>query len=163
MIKRGDYKVDWHDEQFIRELVATSVSQSDVLRKLNLVPASNAVTLRKYIKRYNIDISHFTPYTARTVNGTSKLSLDEILVENSTRVDRYGLKKRLVQEGILSYECDLCGNEGLWNGKPLTLQLEHRNGINNDHRRENLCFLCPNCHTQTSTFAGRNKQGKKNK
>ena len=38
----------------------------------------------------------------------------------------------------------------------LTLQLDHINGINNDNRKENLRFLCPNCHSQTDTFAGRN-------
>ena len=38
----------------------------------------------------------------------------------------------------------------------LTLQLDHINGINNDNRKENLRFLCPNCHSQTNTFAGKN-------
>ena len=49
-----------------------------------------------------------------------------------------------------------CGNEGFWNGKKLVLQLEHKNGIHNDHRVENLCFLCPNCHSQTDTYSGKN-------
>lgn len=46
-----------------------------------------------------------------------------------------------------------------WNGQPLVLQLEHKNGINNDNRLENLAFICPNCHSQTPTYAGRNSVG----
>ena len=45
--------------------------------------------------------------------------------------------------------------EPLWNGIPLVLQLDHINGINNDNRIENLRFLCPNCHSQTTTFSGK--------
>jgi hypothetical protein len=53
-------------------------------------------------------------------------------------------------------KCEICeiGNE--WNGKPLTLQLDHINGIHLDNRIENLRILCPNCHSQTATFCGRN-------
>ena len=46
----------------------------------------------------------------------------------------------------------------LWNGKPLTLQLHHINGNNRDNRLENLTFLCPNCHSQTDNFSGKNTE-----
>lgn len=42
-----------------------------------------------------------------------------------------------------------------WGGKPLVLRLDHINGVNRDHRLENLRFLCPNCDSQTATFCGR--------
>ena len=84
--------------------------------------------------------------------------MDDILVENSTYLNRTALKERIIKEKILEYKCAICGNEGTWNGSPLTLQLDHINGINNDHRIENLRFLCPNCHSQTETFSGRNKR-----
>ena len=52
------------------------------------------------------------------------------------------------------YACTTCGiNE--WQGKPLTLHLDHINGINNDNRIENLRLLCPNCHSQTETYGRR--------
>jgi 5-methylcytosine-specific restriction endonuclease McrA len=50
----------------------------------------------------------------------------------------------------------LCGQQPMWNGKQLVLILDHINGINNDNRLENLRLLCPNCNSQTPTFAGRN-------
>jgi hypothetical protein len=83
------------------------------------------------------------------------LSLDKVLVEKST-YNRWYLKKRLVAEGLLVYECEKCHNKGSWLGESLSLQLEHKNGINDDNRINNLCFLCPNCHSQTDTFSGRN-------
>ena len=55
-------------------------------------------------------------------------------------------------------ECAICGIGPVWCDQPLVLQLDHINGVNNDNRIENLCYLCPNCHSQTPTFAGRNSR-----
>ena len=82
-----------------------------------------------------------------------------ILVINST-YSRTNLKPRLISENILEYKCIECGNTGEWNGKPITLQLDHVNGVYNDNRVENLRFLCPNCHSQTDTFRSKNKSKK---
>lgn len=88
-----------------------------------------------------------------------KYQLEEILVENSPAT-RKTLIDYLVRYNILEYKCAICGNKGEWNGSALTLQIDHINGIRNDHRKENLRWLCPNCHSQTDTFTGRNKTKK---
>jgi 5-methylcytosine-specific restriction endonuclease McrA len=85
--------------------------------------------------------------------------LDDVMIENSS-YPRRSLKRRLLRYGILEYKCVLCDNNGSHNGQPLTLQLDHINGINNDHRLENVRLLCPNCHTQQDTYAGKNKPRK---
>lgn len=56
----------------------------------------------------------------------------------------------------IPYQCETCGSDGSWLGKKLALQLDHRNGKNNDNRIENLRYLCPNCHAITESFCGRN-------
>lgn len=66
-------------------------------------------------------------------------------------------RARIIKDNLLEYRCEICGNDGEWLGKSLSLHLDHINGIANDHRLENLRFLCPNCHNQTSTYAGKRK------
>ena len=85
----------------------------------------------------------------------------EILTVNSSYA-RHALKRRLTAELILDYKCGICGNTGIWNNVKLSLQLDHVNGIYNDNRIENLRFLCPNCHSQTDSYAGKNIIGKSN-
>lgn len=63
-----------------------------------------------------------------------------------------------MDENLIPYKCMECGLENEWNNKKISLQLEHKNGINNDNRLENLGFLCPNCHSQTDSYAGKNKK-----
>jgi protein-arginine kinase activator protein McsA len=60
-------------------------------------------------------------------------------------------------------KCFECGNKGQWNDKILTLELEHIDGNRNNNKRDNLKWLCPNCHSQTQTYRknNRNKISKK--
>lgn len=144
------------DEEFIA-LVATADSYSDILRKLNLTTrgGSSLAILKRRITELNCSTKHFGQKAA--INAPNiKYALDDILVENSTYMNIARLKIRLVKEKRLEYKCALCGISE-WQGHPLSLQLDHINGKHNDHRIENLRFLCPNCHSQTETYAGKNK------
>ena len=132
-----------------------SNSYAECSRKLGYTDkgshGSDAVKAR--CNELNLIPSHFNR-SGRS--NTAKYTLDEILIENSPYANRTKLKERLVNEQRIKYECALCGNKGEWNGLPLVLQLDHINGVNNDHRIENLRLLCPNCHSQTETFSGKN-------
>lgn len=59
------------------------------------------------------------------------------------------------------YACSGCGTGPEWRGHPMTLELDHANGDPRDNRRQNLRWMCPNCHSQTQTFKGRNSRGVK--
>jgi len=87
---------------------------------------------------------------------TNRIPLAEILDGKYPNYGTNQLKKRLIRERVLLNVCDDCGLENIWNGKTITLQLDHINGIANDHRLCNLHILCPNCHSQTTTFSGKN-------
>lgn len=74
--------------------------------------------------------------------------------------DRHHVKGRLLRAGLLNNECGICGLTN-WRGLPLTMHLDHINGVRDDHRLENLRMLCPNCHSQTETYGGRNANRRK--
>lgn len=65
------------------------------------------------------------------------------------------IKERLFESKIKDYCCEIC-KISEYNGNHITLQLHHINGNNKDNRIENLQILCPNCHSQTENYAGKN-------
>jgi len=93
--------------------------------------------------------------TIKDLHKFNKIPIEEILVEKST-YQTSKLSKRLREAKLLEYKCSSCGLGDTWNNQNLTLHIDHINGISDDHRLSNLRFLCPNCHSQTSTYCGRN-------
>lgn len=143
------------DEEF-RNIIASNYSYSDCLRALGLGTKGGSSTdiLKRRIKELNCSIDHFNREKAEV---NIKYDLKDILIKDSPYLNIARLKKRLISQGILEYKCAICGLKE-WQNKPISLQLDHINGNNNDHRIENLRLLCPNCHSQTITFAGKNKK-----
>lgn len=142
---------DISNEDFIN-IVKNSNTYSDVLRKCGYKNIGNTTTIKKRIALLNLSVEHFVKYIIPTQN---KIPLSEILVENSTYNHNNEIKFKLINELNWEYKCKICGiNE--YNGKKLSLELDHINGNNKDNRITNLQILCPNCHSQTNTFRGRN-------
>lgn len=96
----------------------------------------------------------------KSVNaGRVKARPREKPLEELKPQSRGALKKRLIKLGI-PYRCALCGIS-TWNEKPLTLQLDHIDGDHQNRVLENWRLLCPNCHSQTDTFCGKNVRRKR--
>lgn len=131
---------------------------SEVLKKIGLRAAGGShATIKSYIKKYNLDTSHFKndQGSINLEKGRKKIDLVDILVENST-YSRSALKNRLYNLNLKKRECEKCGQGEEWNGEHMSLILDHINGVNNDNRIVNIRILCPNCNATLPTHAGRN-------
>lgn len=83
-----------------------------------------------------------------------KTWIDKLLAKPFDELGWDSIRKVVIHEQ--HGNCNRCGIDS-WLGKPITLEIDHINGINSDNRRENLEGLCPNCHSVTDTWRGRNK------
>lgn len=145
----------------LQQIIYSCETLADILRKLNLKPSGNYKTLKTRLNSEKFDFSHIKlgldTNKGRKLGSTNKIPLNQILVENSTYLGGgRTLKPRLIKAGLLENKCYKCNIGPEWNGEKLSLQLDHINGVHNDNRIDNLRLLCPNCHSQTPTFSGRN-------
>lgn len=159
-MRRGGRKRRWTDDQ-LREAVKSAKSVYGVFRHMGLkVGGGQHFLVKQRIKALGLDTSHFSGQgwnRGMKVPTKPVLSFEEILVRDSPYSSGTDLKRRLIAAGMLENRCALCGLLPEWQGKALVMRLDHINGIRNDHRLLNLRLLCPNCDSQTPTFAGRNK------
>lgn len=143
-------------ERFIKE--STSIAQ--VLKRCGLnATGANYITIKNRVAALKLDISHFTGaghLKGKTHSWAKIRPLSEILVKDSTYTSSNHLRLRLIKEGVFEQKCYECGLTD-WRGKPVSFALEHKNGTHSDNRLENLTILCPNCHSQTPTYSGKNK------
>ncbi len=158
-----------YEKESLTLIIKESSSFSEVLRKLGLkCNGGNHRTLTTKITLHSLNTDHFTgqrwakAQTSETSESIRKIAAkirrtnEEVFVENSPVTEGSRLKKRLIDLGRED-KCSTCGLT-TWLDKPITLHVDHINGINNDNRVENLQFLCPNCHQQTDTWGNKNSR-----
>lgn len=133
-------------EEEIRDVVTSTKTLAEAQRKLNV----NYKTFRTYAKKYDL----FLPNPSG--KGTFKSKVQTEKIRRTT-----ALKYRLWREGSKEKKCELCGLEEIWNNLTITLELHHVDGNKMNNQLSNLQILCPNCHSQTDTWCGRNKKNSK--
>jgi hypothetical protein len=145
-------------EDEFKNLVKNATSYREILKHFGFTPkGGNLKTVRNRIIECGIDDSHIK-YRSKTLNAHlfNKISDEELFRKDSADDRRKAVKRRLIENRIMDHTiCSECGMKNVWNNKPINFVLDHINGIPNDHRIENLRFLCPNCNSQTQTFCAR--------
>lgn len=143
-------------------LVNSSNSIKELVSKvgLNSSSGSNDITVKKCLEYHGIDWKELAIKGAikskKKPNYKRRLKTnDELFVKDST-TGRNVIRNRVLQDNLIPYRCAICGQEPFWNGKPMSLILDHINGIRNDHRLENLRFVCGCCNCQLETTNGKN-------
>ncbi|MFJ4337298.1 HNH endonuclease signature motif containing protein [Streptomyces sp. NPDC088915] len=154
--------VRWTRE-VLEEAVAASTNMCEVLRRLGVeVVGGQHTHISRRVRAFGIDTSHFVAST-RTENmrfNQRRRTPAEVLVEDESPHARRSTGKRIkeaLQESGVENRCALCGNEALWLGEPLSLEVDHIDGNWRNNRIENLRLLCPNCHSTTDSYRGRGK------
>lgn len=139
--------------------VDSGTSFVGILRTIGVYTVgANINTLKRRLRQDSIDHSHIpSSNIGRKFGKPIGLASTESLLVSNSNTGRNVIKRRIISESLLPYKCKECGLDPIWNAKPLSLVLDHENGIPNDHRLENLRFLCPNCNSQTPTFAGKKR------
>lgn len=158
-----------YTKELLTPIVKESTSWAHVLRTLGLKPTGgNYRNIQKWVRYHNIGTDHFcaswnkgSTYKSdpRVLAISKKISIpdSEVFIKNGRPMVGSKIVKRLLDQGW-EYKCYICGLVD-WLGKKITLHLDHINGDHCDNRKENLRFLCPNCHQQTDTW-GNSKRGR---
>jgi hypothetical protein len=129
-----------------------------VLDKLKIKPAGgNYQTIKKYIKKYKINTSHFKGQGWSKGDKIGPKRSIQTYLNNEKFIQSFKLKNRLIRENIFEHKCMNCdGTE--WQKIKIPLELHHKDGNNSNNNLSNLELLCPNCHALTDNYRGKNKK-----
>ncbi|WP_346428945.1 HNH endonuclease signature motif containing protein [Streptomyces sp. WAC 01529] len=161
-LRGGPYPKPAADE--LRRAVAQSSSIAQTLRALGKPDTSQLrALLSQWVEEDGLDTSHFLGQAhqrGRPGPTPVKTAADVLVRHSGSHRTRTALLRRALRETGVPESCDECGTPPEWNGRPMTLEVDHVNGDWSDDRRENLRLLCPNCHAVTATWCrGGRKSG----
>jgi hypothetical protein len=144
----------------VEAAVRLSTSVAETMRRLGMnYRSSHHPRFAARLVALGIDTNHFTGSGwNKGIPSNRRKTPDEVLCRKPQGCDKeetYILRRVLLEIGVPEV-CVECGQRPEWNGKPLTLEIDHIDGDNLNDERENLRFLCPNCHSQTPTYRTKN-------
>lgn len=137
--------VDMYTKEELQKIVDESSSMAEVVEKLGYKTKNgrNNDTVKKRLDKYQIE-THFYHKTPTKRTNENVFCLNSTATQHTLRV--WFFKQENINE-----ECTICGQSPIWNGKRLTMILDHINGDKHDNRLENLRLICPNCNQQLET------------
>ena len=156
-----------YTKEILEKLVKESETLSDLVRKLTLktkVHGNMVDTIKKKLIKFEINFEHFKGrgWSKGKINSNGvSLTKEEFIVNYLSKTPKRktntnNIKNYLYKFGIKENKCELCCGGDTWNGLPISNQLDHIDGNSENNELDNLRILCPNCHSQTSTFTGKN-------
>ncbi|WP_033350726.1 HNH endonuclease signature motif containing protein [Kitasatospora aureofaciens] len=152
-----------YTKELLQEAVAACRSVAGVVRYLDKRQAGGTQAhIGRRIKEFGLDTSHFTGQAhGRGKHALTRIPADRLLVQRDQQVKRIPgsrIRRALAELGRAEL-CEACGTGPEWQGRQMTLEVDHINGDWSDNRPGNLRLLCPNCHSVTPTYCRRKKGG----
>lgn len=132
------------------EEIATSVcTYSEFGNRLGYTGSTRFQVVRDIVSKFNLDVSHFC--------NPRKGKFDYSRFVYGKEIDGGRASKALI--ALRGHKCEHCGLEE-WFGEPVALEMHHIDGDRLNNVLENLQLLCPNCHSLTLNWKGRNSKRK---
>ena len=131
--------------EIILKWIADRESNSEIARRRKC----KIDTLKSYYKRMNISYSGNQSMKGKKVDPKRKSALEII---NSTSFTNSAKRVRLIEDGIKENKCECCGLSE-WMGKPIPLELHHKDFNHYNNSLDNLQILCANCHMQAHNYS----------
>lgn len=152
-------KIDWTNKNLILFAAKGKESMKDILISLGLSKrGNNYKTLKKWADIHGICLPS---YKYKPPSSFKRILSNEFIFSKNDARHSKQAKKRIIKDNLLAYVCCKCGNNGEWMEQKLVLHIDHIDGDPCNNLLSNLRFLCPNCHSQTTTYAGRNMKRRK--
>ena len=142
--KSGIKPKDIPQQEFI-DICNSSESMAHAASKLGL----HFATFKKYATDYNC-------YKTNQSGLGTKKNIKRRIIDIKDYATRASVRKRIIKENLIPHKCNEC-EISEWKGQKLSLHLDHIDGNAWNHELSNLRFLCPNCHSLTDTYTGKNK------
>jgi hypothetical protein len=140
-----------YTKENLESAVKKSISIAEVMRILGIKRTGGSHShISRRIQKLNINTIHFNRYGyEKTDKAVRRKTWKDILVlrTNGKRQPCVQLRRALIQIGR-ECKCEVCGLSNTWNNRELVLEIDHKNRNWQDDRKENLRFICPNCHSQ---------------
>ena len=114
--------------------------------------------IKKWKKLHESFLTAGATAVRRRSEKRKREALERLLSADVSTLKYERLRERLLYD--YDFTCQSCGLKE-WLGKPISLEVEHKDGNHHNNEYSNLTVLCPNCHAQTKTYRGRNKRGSK--
>lgn len=152
-----------YTKEILEPIIKESRSFAEVIKKLNLKQGGGTQSnIKKKCQKFNIDYSHllgqgWNKYGQPDFNK-GKESIEQYF-DRETERKPSNVKSRILSYKLKEYKCELCNlkHEKGWMNKDIIIELHHKDGNRSNNKLENLQFLCPNCHSQTSNYRNRNR------
>lgn len=140
-----------------KEQIKEAISKTDSMLSAAAFLNHSFSTFKRHAVKYDLYKTNQGLIGKPKNVGNNQYDLTDVLNGKHPQYSTFRLKHRLYKANILFNKCEICGISS-WQDKEINCELDHIDGNKYNHMLDNLRILCPNCHSQTSTFRSKKRK-----